>query len=111
MEVELFDKFLLDARADATAKQRAVGNDNGGSGRLIGRCCLAMELAHDELKEEKRRFSRLAVFGKVPLYSLLLFSAEWRIGEDHIDAFFLSNFGKFEPKGIAGVNLRSVQSV
>ena len=70
-----------------------------------------MQLAHDELQEQKRGFRRLAVFGEVALNALFLLAAEGRIGEDHIDAVFLADLRELEAQGVAGVDLRRVQPV
>ena len=55
-----------------------------------------MKFAHDELEEEQRGLARLPIFWEVPLYPLLLFATERRVGHDHIHPILFANFGELE---------------
>ena len=111
VEVELLEKFLLDAGADAIAEQRAVGDDDG---RARGASCgrgLALELAHDELQKQQSGLGGLLVLGEVALDAFFLFAAEGRIGEDDVHAVLFADFRQFVAEGVAGVDLRRIEAV
>src|SRR2546427_7159671 len=91
MEVELFEQLLLDAGAHAVAEERAVRYDDGSTRGPFRRRGPAVQLTHDQLKEEERGLGRLPVIGEVALDALLLLSAERRVGEDHVHAVFLAD--------------------
>src|SRR5690606_13482394 len=102
MKIELLEKFFLDAGANTVAEQCSVRHDHGGARRMAYGGRLALELAHNELKEQKRGFRRLAVFGEIALNAFFFLAAKWRICEDYIDALFFADFRKLESKGVAG---------
>ena len=52
-----------------------------------------------------------AVFRKIALDPFLLLAAERRIGDDHIHPILFADFRKLEPKRIARVNMRRVETV
>ena len=66
---------------------------------------------HDELQKKQRGFGGLFVFGKIALDAALFLAAEGRIGKNEVHAVALANVGQFEAQGIAGINLRGVQTV
>ena len=88
-----------------------LGTTTAARAGRLGGSRLALELAHDELEEQQRRFRGLPVFGEIALDALLLLAAEGRIGEDHVHAIFLADFGELEAQSVAGVDLRRVQAV
>ena len=61
-----------------------------------------LSLAHDELEEEQRGFGGLFVFGEIAVNAALFFAAEGRVGEDHIHAVFVADFGELEAKSVHG---------
>jgi hypothetical protein len=111
VKVELFQQLLLDAGADAVAEERPVGDHHPRARGPPGRSRLAVELAHDELKEEERRLGRLPVLGEVTLDALLLLAAEGRIGEDDVDTILLADLGELVAESVARVDLGGIQAV
>ena len=58
----------------------------------------ASQLPHDQLEEQQRGFGRLLILGEVAKDAALLFAAEGRIGQDHIDAVSLADLRQLEAK-------------
>src|SRR5689334_9198157 len=100
MQVEVFEELFLYTSAHSIAEQRAVWNNDRGEGRLAGVGWLPMELAHNELDEQQRGFGCLPILREISLDTLFLFSAEWRVGQDNIDAIALANFREPEAQRV-----------
>lgn len=100
VEVELLEELLLNPGADAVAEQGAIGDDHPGPPRLR----LPLELAHDELEEEKRRFRSLHFGREVVEDTLLLLAPEWRVGEDHIHPLLIADLIEGEAKAVVRVD-------
>src|SRR5262245_313106 len=101
VEVKVFEQLFFDAGADAVAKERAVGHDNGGAARFRR----TFKFAHDELEEKQRSFGGLFVFGKVTEDAALFFAAERRVGHDDIDAVSVADLPKRKAKAVQRIDL------
>lgn len=109
VEVVVLEHFFFDAGAHAVAEEHPVGNDNRRPSGLALR--EALEFAHDELKEEKRRLGRLLVGGEVVENAALLLSAEGRIGEDDVHAVGIADFGDFLGQRVAVADVGVLEAV
>src|SRR3989304_3385056 len=107
VEIELLEKFFLDACTDAVTEERAVGDDY----RSPTGFWLTLELAHDELEKKKRRFGGLFVFGEVAENAALFFAAERRVGHDDIDPVFVADFPQRKAQAVQRIDLRRFQAV
>src|SRR3990170_267033 len=77
VEVALLQEVLLEPRLHAFAKERAVGQDDGGAAARL-------EQTDDESEEEVCRLAGAEVRGEVALDAVLLAPAEGRVGEDDV---------------------------
>ena len=90
-------------------KSVPVRNDDGGACWPPCLRRIAVQLAHDELKEEQRGFGRLAIVREISLDPFLFLTAERRVYEDHVNPVFLPDLGELEAERIAGVDVRRVE--
>src|SRR5262249_14942860 len=111
VDVKFLQKLLFDTCADASSREYAIRHyDRCPRGAPCGRR-LTMQLPHDELEKQQSGLSRLAVLWKIPLNTFLFLSAKRRVGQDYVNALLLADLGKFEPQGVAGIDLRRIEPV
>lgn len=107
VKIELFEQILLDPRRNASGKQCAIWHDHARPSRFR----VLPKLTHDELQEQQCRLARLLVDGEVVLYPALFLAPEWRIREDHVHPFALSDLSQRMAQAVERIYLRRFQPV
>ncbi len=79
MQVAGLQQLLLDARLDAFAEQRAVGQHQRGAAAVL-------QQVHDQHEEEVGGFAGAEGGGEVVLDAVFFHAAEGRVGDDDVDA-------------------------
>jgi integrase len=103
VEVEALEHFLLNACGNTIAGEHAIGHDDGGATRLASEG--ALQLARDELEEEKRRLGGLFIGWEVVEDPALFFAAKRRVGEDNIHAIGVADFRNLHREAVAIFNV------
>jgi hypothetical protein len=107
VEIEFLEQFFFDSRTDTVAEQCSVRHNHGGSTWFRG----APNFSHYQLKKQQRGFRGSFIAWKVRENAALFFTAEWRIGEDDVDAILLADLGDAHGDRIVRTDLRRFESV
>jgi len=111
MQVEFFQQLFLDGGANAVAKQGAVGHDYGGATATFRAEARITQFAHDELQEQQSGFGGLHVGREIGFDTGFFLAAERWIGQNHIDAFAVADFGDAAFQGVTVSNLWGFQTM
>lgn len=99
MQIKLLEEVGLDARRDTIAKQYPIRNNHAGSA-----VATTLQSPHN-LQKQQGGLGGTAIIGEVCEDARFLFSAERRIGEDHLDAITLTDLCQLETQRVPKLDI------
>src|SRR5688572_24371720 len=100
MQVEAIKQVPLDTRSDPIPRESPVRHDHAGSAPAHTPLARASQLPHDELQKQQRSLRCLPVARKIALDTFLFLAAKWRICNDDVDSFVISDLTHAKTQGV-----------